>query len=120
MDPYPFKHPAIILARIRKAVEPSLVAAGFQFDGRNKPARPVYLYLDYSRPAEVLRLAWDRHDSNNFIGLTATLLGGSGDETRIAAIDLSELAHLPKRQTTPALQMRMDAFVAAVQHFLAT
>jgi hypothetical protein len=119
MDPYPFKHPAIILARIRKAVEPSLVAAGFQFDGRNRPTRPVYLYLDYFRSAEVLRLAWDRRDSNSFIGLTAVRFGDAGDETRVAATDLRDLAHLPKQQTTAALQLRMDAFVDAVQQFLA-
>jgi hypothetical protein len=43
MDPNPFKHPAIILAKIRTAIEPSLLAAGFQFNGRNKPSRPIYL-----------------------------------------------------------------------------
>ena len=52
-DPSPFKHPAIILAKIRDAIEPSLAAAGFKFDGRNKPRTPVYLYLDYSRGDEL-------------------------------------------------------------------
>jgi hypothetical protein len=120
MDPYPFKHPAIILAKVRKAVEPSLIAAGFRFDGRNKPASPVYLYLDYSRSAELLRLAWDRRDSDNFIGLTAVRVGDAGDETRDAAIDLRDLAHLPKQQTAAVLQLRMDAFVDAVQRCIAS
>lgn len=38
VDPNPFKHPAIILAKVRANLEPSLLAAGFRFDGRNKPS----------------------------------------------------------------------------------
>jgi hypothetical protein len=118
MDPNPFKHPAIILGRVRKAIEPSLFAAGFQFDGRNKPNVPVYLYLDYSRPGELLRLAWDRRDSNRFIGVTAELLGPSESVTTVAAINLSGIARLPKCQVTAEVQMRLDSFVATVNAFV--
>ena len=118
MDPNLFKHPAIILARIRNAVEPSLLAAGFQFDGRNKPSRPIYLYLDYSRPGELFRLAWDRRDSNRFIGLTAELLGPSERHATIAAMNLSELANVPKRRNTAEVQTRIDSFAETVNAFL--
>jgi len=118
MDPNPFKHPAILLAGIRKAIEPSLFSAGFQFDGRNKPDKPLYLYLDYSRPGELFRLSWDRRDSNRFIGLTAEILGDSEQPTTISTISLSGVAHLPKHEVTAAVQMRMDSFVGAVKAFL--
>ena len=118
MDPNPFKHPAIILSRMRKAIEPSLFVAGFQFDGRNKPSIPVYLYLDYSRPGELVRLAWDRRDSNRFIGVTAELLGPAESVTIIAASSLSGIARLPKGQVTAEVRMRLDAFAETVNAFL--
>ena len=74
MDPNPFKHPAVILARLRIAIEPSLSAAGFQFDGRNKPEAPVHLYLDYSRGDELFRLSWDKRERSGFIGFVAEML----------------------------------------------
>jgi hypothetical protein len=117
MDPYPFKHPAVILARIRKGIEPSLYAAGFKLDGRNKPRNPVYIYLDYSRPGELFRLSWDRRDSNHFISFVAELL--AGDESRVVAkTDLhSVLAHVPKHAITAELLMQIDRFVDAVNDF---
>jgi hypothetical protein len=118
VDPYPFKHPAIILARIRNAVEPSLFAAGFQFDGRNQPTSPVYLYLDYSRTDELLRLAWDRRDSNCFIGLTAELFGVSERHAAIVAINVSELVKISRRHITAEIQSRIDSFVEGVSAFL--
>ena len=118
MDPNPFKHPAIILAKIRTAIEPSLLAAGFRFDGRNKPSKPLHLYLDYSRQGELFRLSWDRRDSNRFIGFTADVVGESEGSKTFAKADLSGLAKLPKSKTTAEVQMRIDLFVEAVNAFL--
>lgn len=118
MDPNPFKHPAIVLARIRKAVEPSLIAAGFQFDGRNKPERPVHLYLDYSRPGELFRLAWDRRDSNRFIGVTAELLDAAERSTTIAAVDMSRSVKLPASRNTAEIQTKIDSIVEDIIGFL--
>jgi hypothetical protein len=118
MDPYPFKHPAIILARLREGIEPSLRAAGFQFEGRNKPSTPIHLYLDYARPGELFRLSWDCRDSNRFLGFTAEFLRDSEEVILVAADDLSDLASVPKRQITPAIQVRIDSLVAAINAFL--
>jgi hypothetical protein len=120
MDPNPFKHPAILLARIRKAVEPSLLAAGFQFDGRNKPDRPLYLYLDYSRPGDLFRLSWHRRDSNHFIGFTAELLGVSEAPTIIATANFSGIDYPRKHPTTAEVQSRIDSFAEAVNALLTT
>jgi hypothetical protein len=119
MDPYPFKHPAIVLARIRDGIEPSLRAAGFQSDGRNKPSTPLHLYLDYARAGELFRLSWDRRDSTRFLGFTAEFLRDSEEVILVAADDLSDLASVPKRQSTPAIQVRIDSLVAAINAFLA-
>ena len=118
MDPNPFKHPAIILAKLRKAIEPSLFAAGFRFEGRNKPYKPLYLYLDYSRQGELFRLCWDRRDSNRFLGLTAELLGDPEGYRLIAAADLSGGSRAPRNRTTAEVQMRIDSFIEAVNGFL--
>jgi hypothetical protein len=118
MDPNPFKHPAIILAKLRKAIEPSLLAAGFRFDGRNKPSKPLYLYLDYSRQGELFRLSWDRRDSDRFLGFTAELLGDPECYTLITATDMSGIAEVPRNRTTAEVQMRIEKFVQAVNDFL--
>jgi hypothetical protein len=118
VDPNPFKHPAIILARIRKAVEPSLLAAGFEFNGRNKPNRPIYLYLDYSRPGELFRLSWDRRDSNRFIGFTAEVTDEPHGCKAVVTTDLSGIAKLPKSRVSAEVQIRIDSFVQTVNAFL--
>ena len=117
-DPNPFKHPAIILARLRTAIEPALSAAGFRFEGRNKPGRPIYLYLDYSRQGELFRLSWDRQDSNCFIGFTAELVPESGECKKIASDDLSYIGKLPRNAATAEIQMLIDSFVKAINAFL--
>ena len=118
MDPNPFKHPAIVLARVRRAIEPSLLAAGFQFNERNKPNKPIYLYVDYSRPSELFRLSWDRQDSNRFLGLKAEILDQPNGCKTIAATDLSLPATFPRNRVTGEIQMRIDSFVEAVNAFL--
>jgi hypothetical protein len=118
MDPNPFKHPAIILAQLRKGIEPSLLAAGFRFDGRNKPSKPLYLYLDYSRQGELFRLSWDRRDSNRFLGVAAELLGDPEGYTLITAVDMSGVAKVPRNRTTAEVQTRIEKFVKAVNDFL--
>lgn len=118
MDPNPFKHPAILLARLRSAIEPSLSAAGFRFEGRNKPAQPVYLYLDYARQGQMFRLAWDTRDSDHFLGLIAELVSEPEGYATIAKCDLSSIARLPRNQTTAEIQNRMDLFARTVNEYL--
>ena len=76
MDPFPIKHPAVALAKIHEALQPSLKAAGFQFDGRNNYS-PTYLYIDYARGSDLFRVAWDRRcrgEIDQFIGFVAEIL----------------------------------------------
>jgi hypothetical protein len=118
MDPNPFKHPAVVLAKIRSAIEPSLSAAGFRFEGRNKPSTPVYLYLDYMREDDLFRLSWDRRDSDHFIGFTAELAPGSEGYKPIARSDLSYIAKMPKEKTTAEIQLQIDSFAKVIKAFL--
>ena len=118
MDPHPYKHPAIILARIRKALEPSLLAAGFRFEGRNKPQRPVHLFLDYVRGGDCLRIAWDRRESDTFIGFTAELIQEPDCRVTMVATDLTGVGPMPSRLLTAEITRRLDLFVLAVRGFL--
>lgn len=118
MDPHPYKHPAVILARIRKALEPSILTAGFRFEGRNKPQRPVHLFLDYVRRGDCLRIAWDRRESNRFIGLTAELIQEPGCLVTVVATDLKVVRPMPSQQLTAEITRRLELFVLAVRGFL--
>lgn len=118
MDPNPFKHPAVILAKIRNAIEPSLWAAGFCFDGRNKPNVPLHLFLDYSRAGQLFRLAWDRRDSDQFIGFVAEVYDESQGHRTIAVAEFSDIAGMPKAKVTAEFEMRVDSFATAVNDFL--
>ncbi len=106
-----------MLARVRDRIEPSLVAAGFDFAGRNKPEAPAYLYLDYSRDTELIRVAWDRRDSNNFIGFVAELARESVMVWSITR-DLSHIARTLGNQATAQVQFEIEAFAKAVNDYL--
>jgi hypothetical protein len=118
MDPNPFKHPAIILAKIRDGVESSLSDAGFQFDGRNKPTRPVHLYLDYSRGNELFRLAWDRRDSNQFIGIVAELIREPDELISVVSTELSYTAKLPPNAATAQIQLQIETITTTINEYL--
>jgi hypothetical protein len=115
MDPNPFKHPAIILAKTRDAIEPSLDAAGFSFDTRNKPPVPIYLYLDYTRSDGLFRLSWDRRDSNNFIGFVAELILESDGNDSVTSWDLSYTAKLPRESMTVEIEAQIASFADSVK-----
>lgn len=118
MDPNPFKHPAIILAKIRAGIESSLSDAGFQFDGRNKPTRPVHLYLDYSRGDELFRLSWDRRDSNRFIGIVAELIREPDELNSVVSADLSYTAKLPRDAATAQIQLKIETITKSINEYL--
>jgi hypothetical protein len=118
MDPNPFKHPAVVLARLRDGIEPALFAAGFSFDGRNKPDRPFYLFLDYARGDTLFRLARDRRDNSDSFGFVAELMEPPDRYVSIAILDCRDLADWPPASLSAEIQVRMDAFVATVNSFL--
>jgi hypothetical protein len=119
MGPSPFKHPAVILANVRDAIEPSLSAAGFEFDGRHRPQKPIYPYLDYSRPGMLFRLAWDRRNECNFLGMIVELLDDAGEYQAVATLDFSGLSFTwsPGRIATEVTS-RIEVFVATFNGFL--
>jgi len=112
------KHPAMMLARIRDAVAPSLAAAGFEFDGRNKPPEPVHLYLDYSRGQNLFRLSWDRRDSNRFIGFIAEFILEPDVLETVVSKDLSDIAELPRSKAIAEIQMQIDEIAKSINNFL--
>jgi hypothetical protein len=75
-EPNTFAQPTIMLGRSRSAIATSINRAGFSRDGRNEAEAPLYVYLVYSRPGEQLRVAWDRRNSDHFVGFTAELVRG--------------------------------------------
>ena len=118
MDPHPYKHPAIMLARIREALEPSILAAGFRFEVRNNPQRPVHLFLDYVRGRDCFRIAWDRRESDTFIGFTAELIQEPDCLVTVVATDLTGVGPMPSRQLTAEITRRLDLFVLGVRRVL--
>ncbi len=118
MDPNPFKHPAIMLARIRDAIAPSLAAAGFKLVGRNKPPTSVHLYIDYSRGNDLFRLSWDRRDSNQFIGFVAEFIHEPDILESIISMDLSYISKLPHAAVTPEVQTQIDAIAKSINIYL--
>lgn len=119
MDPNPYKHEAIFLAKVRDEIEPWLQAAGFQFHSRNKPDRPIFLYIDYTRNDVVFRLSWDRRNDSVFIGLTAEIIKEPDYLLTIAKINFAEIAMTtPRRAVTTAIDARIGPFVQNVQAYL--
>ena len=123
MDPNSFrrKHPAVMLKRIRSIIEPSLSAAGFVFQGRNNPypGPPLFLYLDYTRGEEEIRVAFDRREDERFIGFTAEFLSATGDKITIATCRLSGIPAIPKESQNAAVRSLLDTFTKEVNDFLA-
>ncbi len=87
MDPNPIKHPAVLLARVRDSIEPTLLNAGFQFDSRNSPRDPgrTHLWIDYVRGDDFIGLRWDRWQKT----LSLELITSSEDFEMIACVSLS-------------------------------
>lgn len=61
-DPNPIKHEGSLMKHVRRKIEPSLVEAGFQFDGKSASADSPSAWLDYSRPGLILSCFFDSFD----------------------------------------------------------
>ena len=90
MDPNRYKHPGLLLGEIRGAIEPALAAKGFRLDARNREPIRGKLYIDYSRPGELFRIAWDAQ----FGGLIAEMIDGQGNFRAISGVPFSEVRGL--------------------------
>lgn len=98
-----------LLRLLRTEIEPTLCAAGFSFEGRNKPRHPwERAWISYERRGEVFSFSFDQR----YRRLDAELLQPSGDVLSVAVIELQG----PRRaQVTAAIK----ELAAAVTTFLA-
>ena len=110
MDPNPIKHQAVLLAHIRDAIEPSLIAASFHFDARNKPpaSHGYSLWIDYVRDGETFSIRFDRWIAR----LAAELLGSDGRVQVIAEV------HFNRPRTNSELMNEVTPFIARINVFL--
>ncbi len=109
MDPNPIKNPAVLLAHVRDAIEPALLAAGFRLEGRNDPRRrsePPHLWIDYSQGQELASIRWDAWQ--------ATLSLVMIDESSVVH-DLALVAFSGVRSASE-LTARADKFIRSAQN----
>lgn len=106
-DPNPIKGLGSLMKRIRSDIEPGLLAAGFELEGRNYGKGSTTAWLDYSRPGLILRCFFDPRDAR----LIAETLDDSADCRIVAKVELCCVS-------TPELLGRIDAFTSAVQEFV--
>jgi hypothetical protein len=107
-DANPYKSVGLILAKVRREIEPDLTLAGYVLTGRSLPqAQPRYLkFLEYQRTSDLLTIVWNQHVAT----LTAELLSNGEDEVRtIASIELSGA------RSTFDIEDRIAPFIVAVR-----
>lgn len=63
-DPNPIKHSGTVLKRIRLAIEPALIKAGFQREKTSKISRFIPAPVEYSRFDLILRCSLDWHSGD--------------------------------------------------------
>ena len=110
VDPNPIKHEAVLLARVREAIEPALVAAGFRYRDRNKPRSNwgQSLWIDYVRSGETFSIRWDRANA----GLAAEVMDSQRRVEVIAGVTFDKV------RSTDELLSRVTPFVAQINRFL--
>jgi len=108
-DPNWFKHAGVLLARVRAALEPALLAAGFTRGERNPPEEQLSLFINYTRPGELLSFQWnDRH-----VRLSVESITDSGNTLReVAAVTFAGV------RSTADIDARLGPFLAAAQESL--
>src|SRR5689334_19810380 len=104
MDPRPIKHAGALMAMIRREIEPSLIAGGFQCAGTSSPrGRMASRWFDYSRGEAVFSLHWDCVEAR----LNASLIDGDGQVHEVATADLKQVRSNPAdllRQINPFIE----------------
>src|SRR2546421_10553292 len=108
MDPNPIKSSGVLLARVRDAIEPTLLRAGFRLDHRNDPRvtlGPKHRWIHYARGQERLSLDWDDWKAK----LSLMLVDEHGTIHEIAVVSY-EGAHVSAN-----LLDRTAQFILAVQ-----
>lgn len=105
-DPNPIKHLGSLMKRIRNGIEPSLIEAGFAFDGRRWGTELRTAWLAYARPGLTLQCLFNGHKG----GLIAETMDDKTECRLIAKIGLSGSAS--------GLLERVDDFICAVREYV--
>lgn len=108
-DPNPYKRAGLLLARVRSALEPELLSAGFVCSGRNPRSARRTLFLDYGRSGDLLTISWDQHEAK----LIAELLTDGGADLRAVAE-----AKISGARSTSEIEARIAPFITSVRSFL--
>ena len=95
------------MKRIRGNIEPGLMEAGFELEGRNYGTGSTNAWLDYLRPGLILRCLFDSRDAR----LIAETMNDTANCRIVANIDLSCL------RSSSALLERVDEFPSAVTEY---
>ena len=98
------------MKRIRSSIEPHIMKAEFEFDGRNKFTHSGPAWLDYSRPGLILRCLFDPNGKR----LVAETMD---DNTECKIVTNIEL-RCPS--STATFVERVDEFTNALREFLQT
>jgi hypothetical protein len=108
-DPNPYKNPGLLLARLRREIEPRLLSVGYQRVGRNPRGARHTLFVDYTRCNEQFTLSWDQHRAR----LTARrLTAGGADVEEIAKAEFDGV------MSTSDIEARLAPFKVSVGRFL--
>jgi len=110
-DPNPVKHVGSLMKRIRRNIEPSLVEAGFEFDGKNDWIGFRSAWFDYSGPGLILRCLFVEAgmEAARFVAET---LDDDAQYREVANIEVG-----CSISTSEVLE-RVDDFTAAVREFI--
>lgn len=110
MDPNPIKHIGALMKRVRSAIEPAIISAGFVFDGRNKQVRRNNnpMWFDYSRPDKLLRISYEQ----NIAQLAAEIVDANEGHRIVVTTNMN------RPESTSQLMDRIDTFASEVSDFI--
>lgn len=107
--PQPIRHVGTLMKLLRSQIDPSLTAAGFVYESRNKPRHPGdRVWIDYRRFEQTLSLSYEHCDAR----LIAEFLDESGDCATVA------IAEIPQPPSDRKVLETAKTFAAAIQGWL--
>ena len=107
-DPNPIKHVGSLMKRIRRGIESTLFAAGFELEGRSYGADSRSAWLDYVRPDLILRCGFNSYEAQ----LIAETMDDDTNCRLVATIALD----CPR--TSAELLGRVDKFSSVVNEYV--
>jgi len=110
MAPNPIKYIGALMNRVRSAVEPALVSAGFIFDGRNKRVHRSNnpMWLDCTRADMLFRISYLQNEAR----LREEII--DSDDGYRAVVT----TYMNRPESTGQLMARIDLFTSELVDFL--